>query len=795
MFQCITIKDYKLFKRIGKGSFGEVFLTSKNNTSILFATKRINLEQQTNKNMIKYLNYELSILKELYHPNIIRLIEYIPTKNHIYVVMEYCNGGNLTDCLKKYGKPFPIEIIQYFMRQIVGALKYIHSRRIIHRDIKLDNILINFKNEQDKINNNLLASEIKIIDFGLATRLGSDGYAYTFIGSPINMDPKILGGMNENGKYENLQGYNEKADIWSLGTICYQMLTGQTLYKVDNFKELLQKAKMGNYFIPINIELSNEIVSFLNSMLQYEGEYRASAEQLLNHPFLVKNVKDFTKVDLNKISNKIYGDKINMNPMKNSTVAMVVNEKSNSNFQSSNFINRNMSHQIIGSSNLNQNNNKVKLRPTMHLEENKNRNILLQNNLYQNEKFNDYKTNKNFNIRATFQKDNKLNVFNGKMENKDMENELNELERVEKMIIEVEENERERNEIKRRQNTRKAINAQNEINNLGNNNENNFNKYINGLLSEYLEAKDYFQKNNLITQEEDANNKCIDIQRKTHQLESGNSSIGIPLPVTPEYIYGYSANERQIKFKELIDNYIKEKNKIETKMKNYEKYAINDSVKQEMETDKLKLEKINNIIKGLGNLYNNIWVPAPEYIKESKKCQIEKTSYINCDFNLKIQLKKIDNIFTNINLLLYLKISESKCLTRSIKINSTNFYDEWIWTLNFNEWRNIDNNIDTYVFGINVDKNYLSKNAANNNFIFDIIKAINGTAFSFNITLPMANENKTTFNINIIPILPEMKKYVANEMKKCLVIKNVYPAFDGKSMSTNKIPNFFRVNP
>jgi len=230
-------------------------------------------------------------------------------------------------------------------------------------------------------------------------------------------------------------------------------------------------------------------------------------------------------------------------------------------------------------------------------------------------------------------------------------------------------------------------------------------------------------------------------------------------------------------------------------MKNYEKYTINDSVKQEMETDKLKLEKINNIIKGLGNLYNNIWVPAPEYIKESKKCQIEKTSYINCDFNLKIQLKKIDNIFTNINLLLYLKISESKCLTRSIKINSTNFYDEWIWTLNFNEWRNIDNNIDTYVFGINVDKNYLSKNAANNNFIFDIIKAINGTAFSFNITLPMANENKTTFNINIIPILPEMKKYVANEMKKCLVIKNVYPAFDGKSMSTNKIPNFFRVNP
>ena len=230
-------------------------------------------------------------------------------------------------------------------------------------------------------------------------------------------------------------------------------------------------------------------------------------------------------------------------------------------------------------------------------------------------------------------------------------------------------------------------------------------------------------------------------------------------------------------------------------MKNCEKYAINDSVKQEMETGKLKLEKINNIIKRLENLYNNIWVPAPEYVKESKKYQVEKTSYINCDFNLKIQLKKIDNIFTNMNLLLFFKISESKNLTRPININSSSFYDEWIWTLNFNEWRNIDNNVDTYILGINIDKSYLSKNALNNNFIFDITKAINGTAFSFNITIPLANENKTTFNINIIPILPELKKYLANEIKKCLVIKYVYPAFDGKSMSTNKIPNFSLVNP
>ena len=237
-----TIKDYQLIKPLGKGSFGEVFLTQKKNSPQLLATKRIEIKQLKDPLNKKYLQYEIDVMKQLRnHPNIIKLIDLIQTPNHFYVIMEYCNGGSLSDCLEKYGKPFPIEIIQYLMRQIVEGLKYIHSKKIIHRDIKLENILVNFKNKDDKNNFNLLKSDVKIIDFGLSKILGEEEFTRTALGSPLNMDPVILNKYNKAGGIQKLQGYNEKADIWSLGTICYEMLTGEKMFNAYNMEELIEK--------------------------------------------------------------------------------------------------------------------------------------------------------------------------------------------------------------------------------------------------------------------------------------------------------------------------------------------------------------------------------------------------------------------------------------------------------------------------------------------------------------------------------------------------------------------------
>ena len=322
----IILGDYKLFKIIGKGSFGEVYLTQKGDNPTKLATKCIDIKK-INVGIKKYLKNELEILKELNHPNLIHLENIMQSHHHYFIVMELCNGGTLYECLHKYGKPFSQKIIQYFMRQIVEGLKYIHSKNIIHRDIKLDNVLVNFKNEEDEKNLNLLNAEAKIIDFGLATKLGPDKLAITALGSPVNMDPIILKKYDKAGGFAKLQKYNEKADIWSLGTICYEMLTGENLFQANNLQELIAKSERGEYIIPITNDLSNEIVSFINAMLQYDSLKRYSAEELSRHDFLVKNVNDFTKLNLSQISKRVLGNAITLSSKDNKTLWNLFNKK------------------------------------------------------------------------------------------------------------------------------------------------------------------------------------------------------------------------------------------------------------------------------------------------------------------------------------------------------------------------------------------------------------------------------------------------------------------------------------
>ena len=169
------LDDLTLIKQLGKGSFGEVYLTSKKGHSQLYATKKIPKAMADAPKTQKYFHNEIKILKGLDHKNIMKLIEVKQSNDNYYLVCELCNGGSLNECLDKYRKmyrkPFSEEIVQYLMRQIVDAIKYIHGKHIIHRDLKLDNILMNYDNEKDKENLNLFGAQVKIIDFGFATVL------------------------------------------------------------------------------------------------------------------------------------------------------------------------------------------------------------------------------------------------------------------------------------------------------------------------------------------------------------------------------------------------------------------------------------------------------------------------------------------------------------------------------------------------------------------------------------------------------------------------------------------------
>ena len=311
----MQVDDLTLTKSLGKGAFGEVFLTQKKGSKEFYATKRLDRAFSEKPENIKLLSNEITLLKKINHPNIVRLIDLKKTKSHCYIVMEYCNGGDLSGCLKKYKeayrRPFSEEIVQYIMRQVVNGIYFLHSNKIVHRDLKLDNILVTFPSENDKKSLNMMKAIAKIIDFGFATRLkaSKSNLTYTILGTPANMAPQILENMQQ--RTPNHQGYDEKVDIWSLGTLCYEMLVGHMAFCGHSMQELSQKVKQGTYSLPTN--LSKEVISFIDSMLQTDPNKRSSARDLLKHDFLVKNVKQFQPIDVRKIPGMVSGDIININ--------------------------------------------------------------------------------------------------------------------------------------------------------------------------------------------------------------------------------------------------------------------------------------------------------------------------------------------------------------------------------------------------------------------------------------------------------------------------------------------------
>ena len=315
----MQVDDLTLTKSLGKGAFGEVFLTQKKGCKELFATKRLDRAFSEKPENIKRLSNEITLLKKINHPNIVRLIDLKKTKSHCYIVMEFCNGGDLSGCLKKYKhahhRPFSEQIVQYIMRQVVSGIAFLHSNKIIHRDLKLDNILVTFPTENDKNSLNMMKATAKIIDFGFATKLHSSksNLTYTVLGTPSNMDPQIL--QNMETRTPNQQGYDEKADIWSLGTLCYEMLVGHMAFCGSSMQELFQKVRQGTYSLPTN--LSKEVVSFINVMLQKDPNKRMSAKDLLKHDFLVKNVKQFQPMDVRKVPGTVNGGMISINSNSN----------------------------------------------------------------------------------------------------------------------------------------------------------------------------------------------------------------------------------------------------------------------------------------------------------------------------------------------------------------------------------------------------------------------------------------------------------------------------------------------
>ncbi|XP_069476172.1 serine/threonine-protein kinase ULK1 isoform X2 [Ambystoma mexicanum] len=257
---------------IGHGAFAVVFKgRHKEKPDVEVAVKCIN-----KKNLAKsqtLLGKEIKILKELKHENIVALYDFQELSNSVYLVMEYCNGGDLADYLHTM-RTLSEDTIRLFLQQIAGAMRVLHSKGIIHRDLKPQNILLASTGGRKSNPNNI---RIKIADFGFARYLQSNMMAATLCGSPMYMAPEVI----------MSQHYDAKADLWSIGTIIYQCLTGKAPFQASTPQDLRLFYEKNKSLTPnIPRETSSRLRELLIGLLQRNQKDRMDFEEFFHHPYL-----------------------------------------------------------------------------------------------------------------------------------------------------------------------------------------------------------------------------------------------------------------------------------------------------------------------------------------------------------------------------------------------------------------------------------------------------------------------------------------------------------------------------
>eukprot|EP00658_Telonema_sp_P-2_P037866 TRINITY_DN2721_c0_g1_i11.p1 TRINITY_DN2721_c0_g1~~TRINITY_DN2721_c0_g1_i11.p1 ORF type:complete len:494 (-),score=56.96 TRINITY_DN2721_c0_g1_i11:516-1997(-) len=255
--------------RIGAGSFATVYSGRSKSTGEPVAIKAVEM-RRLNKKLQQNLEVEIAIMRDHCHPNLVKLhsVERGPDDQHVYLVMEFCSGGDLAGFLKKRGGHVPESTAREFTRHIATGIAYLQTHHLIHRDLKPHNLLLS---------KDSTTAVIKIADFGFARMIEPTALADTMCGSPLYMAPEVLSG----------QSYSKTADLWSCGTILFQMLTGKPPYHGDNYIHLSENIKKKKWALPEPFvdKISDGCKHLLGGLLQKEPTKRISAQQFLEHPF------------------------------------------------------------------------------------------------------------------------------------------------------------------------------------------------------------------------------------------------------------------------------------------------------------------------------------------------------------------------------------------------------------------------------------------------------------------------------------------------------------------------------
>ncbi|KAL4440853.1 hypothetical protein ABPG74_013834 [Tetrahymena malaccensis] len=268
-------QDYEIYKRLkllGEGSFGKAYLVESQSDKSKWVIKQISLETMSPEEK-KESYKESKILEQLNHPNIVKFKEIYKTKSgKLCIVMEYADGGDLSQKIQKQrGKYFKEEQILDWFTQICLAMKHVHDRKILHRDLKGQNIFLTSQNI------------CKLGDFGIARVLSKTfEKAKTMVGTPYYLSPEII----------NSVPYSYKSDVWSIGVVLYEMCCLRPPFQGDSLQNLALNIVRGQY-TPIPNIYSQDLKKLVSNLLQNRPESRYSIQQILGLPFIRNRIKNF----------------------------------------------------------------------------------------------------------------------------------------------------------------------------------------------------------------------------------------------------------------------------------------------------------------------------------------------------------------------------------------------------------------------------------------------------------------------------------------------------------------------